>query len=82
MMTMIKDVKPDGRYVVKVRCGGCTTLLLESVEMGGAELKDEWSRLVITKGFNTPRCEKGCRPTYSDFNVNSSMTIEEVKCED
>jgi predicted SPOUT superfamily RNA methylase MTH1 len=74
----IDDVKPDGKYIVKVICGECKTVLLESVELEGEELKSAWSNLVITKGFNTPACEKGCRPTYGDFNINSDMQIEEA----
>ena len=74
----IADVKPDGRYIVKVICGECQDVLLESVEMSGSDLTDAWSNLVLTKGFNTPQCEKGCRPTYSDFNINSDMRIEEA----
>ncbi len=76
--TKIEDVQPDGRYIVKVICGECQKVLLESVELGGTELKDAWSNLVLTKGFNTPTCEKGCRPTYDDFNINSDMRIEAV----
>lgn len=73
--TRIADVKPEGKYVVKVVCGGCKDVLLESVEMLGDELKEAWDRLVMTKGFNTPSCPKGCRPTYDDFNINSDMEI-------
>lgn len=71
----IKDVQPGGLYVVKVLCGGCSEALLESVVLGGTELKDAWSNLTLTKGFNTPPCPKGCRPTYLDFNINSQMKI-------
>lgn len=73
----LADVKPEGTYVVQVLCGDCRAVLLESVDIIGDELKDAWSNLVLTKGFNTPKCKQGCRSTYSDFNINSDMTIVE-----
>lgn len=77
----IGDVKPDGKYIVKVLCGGCESVLVESIELSGDDLKDSWANLVMTKGFNTPRCDKGCVPTFSDLNINSEMRIEEAKGE-
>jgi hypothetical protein len=74
----IEDVKSDGRYIVKVLCSECGKVLLDSVPLIGSELKEAWSNLVLTKGFNTPPCREGCRPTFSDFNINSQMTIEEL----
>lgn len=74
----LDEVEPDGRYIVKVVCGDCSKSILESVEMSGKELKDSWSQLILTKGFNTPKCKNGCRATYSDFNINSEMRIEAV----
>lgn len=76
-MIALADVKPDRPYIVKVFCGDCGGMLLESGELTGADLKESWSNLVLTKGFNTPRCkQENCRPTYSDFNINSEMRIE------
>lgn len=71
----IADVQSEGKYIVKVVCGGCQDVLLESVVIPGDELKESWSRLVMTKGFNTPKCPKGCPATFTDFNINSDMEI-------
>lgn len=73
------DVQPEKFYVIKVLCNGCQDVLVESKTLDGADLKDSWAQLTLTKGFNTPKCPKGCPASFSDFNISTEMKIYEVE---
>lgn len=55
--------------VVKCRGFECGETLARATDIPG----NEYTRICLSAPLNTPRCPKGCAPTFSDCNANSSL---------
>lgn len=75
----------EDKFYIRVICTNkvgydteCRNELLTSKPMTQQEIKDRWINLVMTKGFNTPRCDKCKYSTFSDLNIGTDMQICKV----
>jgi hypothetical protein len=69
----------DCKFEVRVLCRDCGKTLNSTVPMTDKEIRADWTRLVLSSGFVTPRCSGGCRATFSDLNINTSMPIYDLE---
>ena len=74
-----KVSKEDKRYICKVLCAECGTVLNESIKLTAAEIIRSWVRIVIATPLFTKKCFKGCTPTYSDCNANINIKIYDIE---
>lgn len=63
------------RFVVRLCCGECGNILNETKKMSKEEIHNEWTSLVISSAFASGKCENGCRATFSDCNINTTLKI-------
>jgi hypothetical protein len=75
----IADLDDNKNYKVRLLCGDCHSILNETREMTGKEIKTRWTMLVMGSGFVAGKCKEGCRSTFSDLNINTSLSIFEVQ---
>jgi len=78
-------MKKDEKFYLRLICSNlksngkkCKNELLTSKEMTKQEINDRWISMVISKGFNTPKCNKCNYSTFSDLNIGTDMTICKV----
>jgi hypothetical protein len=64
-------------YEVKLFCRECSTELNSSIPMHGDEIRRNWTSISMGSAFCAGRCPKGCRPTFSDLNINTRLAIFE-----
>ena len=63
---------PDGEFIIIVECADCGTELNRSVPLTARQ----YTMAVLTGPLNTRSCPKGCRPTFSDLNMNTKQRFE------
>ena len=70
-------IKSDvlGSFSVHICCGDCGTEMNSTVEMTAEEIRKDWTRLVMSSGFNAGKCPNGCRSTFSDLNINTDLKL-------
>jgi hypothetical protein len=68
----------DCKFIVKLHCGDCGTVLNNTSEMSMSEIWENWTRIVLSSGFVAGKCPSGCRKTFSDLNINTHTTIYDV----
>lgn len=75
----------DQMYYLRVTCSNkieedkeCGEELLTSVSMTKKQIQDSWVQMVMSKGFNTPKCTKCSYSTFSDLNIGTNMNICEI----
>jgi hypothetical protein len=56
-----------------LRCRECGTVLNTAEHVP----EDRKVRVAMTAPFNCGRCPKGCRPTFSDLNLKTTLDWEE-----
>ncbi len=71
----LKDVQASDKYVVKAVCGDCGEPLAETHTMTGNELKKSWVMIVMGGPLVIGSCPKGCKPTFSDCNINNDLKV-------
>lgn len=69
----------NSKFEVRLLCRDCGKKLNSTIPMSAEEMYADWTRLVFTAGFNAGKCPNGCRSTFSDLNINTSMPIYDVK---
>ena len=76
----LNDIPKDSQdvFTVALRCADCGDELNRSHKMTGEELHRAWITMAINSGFNAGQCKNGCRSTWSDLNINTSMVIEKL----
>lgn len=78
-----KKKSEEQKYTVRVICDNPghkkKVKLAETVPMTIKEIQDDWTRLVLTSGFNTPRCHRCGNSTFSDLNISTDLLIYDGK---
>lgn len=73
-MSQVVDV--IRRFVVKVHCKDCDEVLNTSrVYETLDEMQKSWMMMVFSSGLVTGKCPKGCRATFSDCNINTTLKV-------
>lgn len=66
---------------VVLRCADCGHELNRTIAMTEQDIKRNWARLCIGSGLVAGKCPNGCSSTFSDCNINTKMTEEDVQTE-
>ena len=69
---------PDMMYKAVLRCSSCGAAINETENKTAKELVDNHIMISMTSVF-AGDCPKGCRPTFSDCNMRTSITYENDK---
>jgi hypothetical protein len=65
----------ERKFKVLLLCHDCRAQLNATVEMTAAQVYDDWTQLVMSSGFVSGKCKQGCRSTFSDLNINTTLQI-------
>ena len=65
----------EQKFKVLLGCHDCRAQLNVTVEMTAAQVYDDWTRLVMSSAFVAGKCKDGCRSTFRDLNLNTTLQI-------
>lgn len=67
-----------GKYIVEDVCKNDDTVLNDTRPLDASELSDNWTMIVMSSGFSTPRCPTCKYKTFSDLNIGTKKRIKQV----